>query len=57
MQIRVGFEIVYNCPQEIPMILMVHVHYSRAQDIVVPDRLTTDPFTPVTAHRDVFGNW
>ena len=57
MQIRVGFEIVYNCPQEIPMILMVHVHYSRAQDIVVPDRLTTDPFVPVTAHRDVFGNW
>jgi transglutaminase-like putative cysteine protease len=57
MQIRVGFEIVYQCPQETPMILMVHVHYSRAQDIVVPDRLTTDPPVPVTAHRDVFGNW
>jgi transglutaminase-like putative cysteine protease len=57
MQIRVGFEIIYNCPQEIPMILMVHVHYSRSQDIVVPDHLATDPFVPVTAHRDVFGNW
>src|SRR5271165_5119538 len=57
MQIRAGYEIVYNCLQETPMILMVHVHYSRAQDIVVPDRLTTDPFVPVTAHRDVFGNW
>jgi transglutaminase-like putative cysteine protease len=57
MQIRVGFEIIYNCLQETPMILMVHVHYSRAQDIVVPDRLSTDPSVPVTAHRDLFGNW
>jgi transglutaminase-like putative cysteine protease len=57
MQIRVGFEIIYNCLQETPMILMVHVHYSRAQDIVVPDRLSTDPLVPVTAHRDLFGNW
>jgi transglutaminase-like putative cysteine protease len=57
MQLRVGFEIIYNCLQETPMILMVHVHYSRAQDIVVPDHLTTDPPVPVTAHRDVFGNW
>ena len=39
------------------MILMVHIHYSRAPDIVVPDHLTTDPSVPVTAHRDVFGNW
>ena len=57
MQIRVGYEIVYNCSQETPMILMVHVHYSRASDIVVPDHLITDPSVPVTAHRDVFGNW
>jgi transglutaminase-like putative cysteine protease len=57
MQIRVGFEIIYNCPQEIPMILMVHVHYSRAPDILVPDQLTATPPVPVTAHRDVYGNW
>ena len=57
IQIRVGFEIVYNCPQKTPMLLMVNVHYSRAQDIVVPDLLTTDPFVPLTAYRDVFGNW
>jgi transglutaminase-like putative cysteine protease len=57
MQIRVGYEISYLCPQRTPMILMVHVHYSRAGDIVVPDQLHTDPFVPVTAHRDQFGNW
>src|SRR5580698_8783386 len=57
MQIRAGYEIVYNCVQETPMILMVHVHYSRAPDIIVPDHLTTLPLVPVTAHRDVYGNW
>ena len=57
MQIRVGYEIIYNCQQETPMILMVNVHYSRAPDILVPDHLTTDPSVPVTAHRDRFGNW
>jgi len=57
MQIRVGLEIIYHCLHETPMILMVHVHYSRAQDVVVPDRLTTDPPVPVIAHRDIFGNW
>jgi transglutaminase-like putative cysteine protease len=57
MRIRAGYEIVYHFPQETPMILMVHVHYSRAVDIVVSDHLTTEPSVPVTAHRDVYGNW
>ncbi len=57
MQIRVGYEMIYDFPQETPMILMVNIHYSRAADIVVADRLTTDPFVPITSHRDPFGNW
>ena len=57
MLIRVGYELIFNCPQTTPMILMVNVHYSRASDIVVPDCLTTDPETPITAYRDGFGNW
>jgi transglutaminase-like putative cysteine protease len=57
MLIRVGYELVFWCAQETPMILMVNVHYSRASDIVTPDLLITDPETPVTAYRDGFGNW
>jgi transglutaminase-like putative cysteine protease len=57
MQIRVGYEIVYECPQDTPMIFMLHVHYSRASDLVVPDHLTTYPSVPITAYRDTFGNW
>ncbi len=57
MQIRIGYEIVYQCPRETPMILMVHIHYSRAEDIVIPDHLKTNPVIPITSYRDLFGNW
>jgi transglutaminase-like putative cysteine protease len=57
MQIRVGYELVYDCPQPMPMLLMLHIHHSRAADIVVPDQLTTDPPVPITSYRDGFGNW
>jgi transglutaminase-like putative cysteine protease len=57
MLIQVGYELVFNCAQSTPMILMVNVHYSRASDIVKPDFLLTDPETPFTAYRDGFGNW
>jgi transglutaminase-like putative cysteine protease len=57
MHIRVGYELIYECPQPTPMILTLNVHYSRASDLVVPDYLTTDPSLPITAYRDGFGNW
>jgi transglutaminase-like putative cysteine protease len=57
MHIRVGYELIYHCPQETPMILLVNIHYSRASDIVIPDYLTTEPSVPITAYRDPFGNW
>ncbi len=56
MQFRVGYELVYSFPQPTPIILVVNVHESRASDIVVPDRPTSDPFLPITAYRDAFGN-
>jgi transglutaminase-like putative cysteine protease len=57
MQIKVGFELIYTCPQPTPMILMVHIHYSRASDLAVPDQLRIVPSVPVSAYRDSFGNW
>ena len=57
MQIHVGYELIYNCPQPTPMILVLNVHYSRASDIVTSDYLTTAPSIPITAYRDAFGNW
>jgi transglutaminase-like putative cysteine protease len=57
MQIRVGYELVYDCPQPTPMMLMLNIHYTRATDIVLPDRLVTSPAIPVASYRDGFGNW
>jgi transglutaminase-like putative cysteine protease len=57
MQIRIGYELIYDCPQPTPMILTLNVHYSRASDLVFPDHLTTDPGVPAAAYRDSFGNW
>ena len=57
MQIRAGFELIYECPQPTPMILMLNIHYTRASDVVVPDHLVTAPSLPISAYRDSFGNW
>ncbi|SON57551.1 putative protein involved in cytokinesis, contains TGc (transglutaminase/protease-like) domain [Hartmannibacter diazotrophicus] len=57
MHIRVGFRLVFDCPQPTPMLLVLNVHYSRASDMAVPDYVTTDPSVPITAYRDSFGNW
>ncbi len=56
MEIRVGYELIYDCPQPTPMILMLSVHSSRAYDIIVPDRMTTTPDVPIAMYRDSFGN-
>jgi transglutaminase-like putative cysteine protease len=57
MKIRVGYELIYDCPQPTPMMLVLNVHYSRASDLVVPDNVTTDPSVPMSFYRDGFGNW
>ena len=57
MKIRVGYELIYDCPQPTPMVLMLNIHHTRAGDIVVPDRMIAEPFVPMTSYRDGFGNW
>ncbi len=57
MQIRLGYELVYDCPQPTPMLLVLNVHHSRVADLVAPDRLVTDPPVPVRGYLDGFGNW
>ncbi|HWV98893.1 MAG TPA: transglutaminase family protein [Candidatus Acidoferrum sp.] len=57
MQIRIGYELIYDCPQPTPMILTLHVHFTRVSDVIVPDHLITRPTIPITSYRDAFGNW
>jgi transglutaminase-like putative cysteine protease len=57
MQIRVGFEMIYDCPQPTPMIFNLNVHYTRVSDLVGRDDLAVDPPVPIEGYRDGFGNW
>lgn len=57
LHIRVGFEMDYVCPQPTPMLLALNIHYSRASDLLQADQLQTNPTVPITAYRDLFGNW
>ena len=57
MKIRVGFEMVYDCPQPTPMIFNLNVHFTRVSDLIGRDDLVFDPPLPVAAYRDSFGNW
>jgi transglutaminase-like putative cysteine protease len=57
MQIRLGYELIYDCAQPTPMILTLNIHFTRVSDIVVPDHLVTSPSIPITGYRDGFGNW
>jgi transglutaminase-like putative cysteine protease len=57
MQIKVGYELVYDCPAATPMIATLNVHFSRASDLVMPDHMLTSARVPINAYRDSFGNW
>ncbi len=56
MRIKSGFEIAYECPAPVPMLLMLSVHPSRRDDLETPDWIRTDPQLDVRQYLDVYGN-
>ena len=56
MRIRAGYEIIYDCPAPVPMLLLLNVHPSRQGDLDTPDTLVTDPPVPVRYFLDGHGN-
>ncbi|WP_411289031.1 transglutaminase-like domain-containing protein [Phenylobacterium sp.] len=56
MRIRTGYEIVYELPAPTPMLLMLNVHPTRIADLETPDLIHTNPLTPLTQYRDIYGN-
>jgi transglutaminase-like putative cysteine protease len=57
VKIHVGYELIYDCPQPTPMVLMLNIHHTRVADIIEPDRMMAEPVVPMTSYRDGFGNW
>lgn len=56
MQIRIGYDISFETPCPVPMLLMLYVHPSRVPDLRGPDQVHVEPQTPVQEYVDPFGN-
>ncbi|ABI62236.1 Transglutaminase family protein [Granulibacter bethesdensis CGDNIH1] len=56
LHIRAGYRLTYQHIDYTPMLLMVHVHPSRAGDLLDPGLVTLDPPTAMTVYTDGFGN-
>ena len=57
MRIRAGYEIAYDCPQPVPMLLVLSVRPERERDLLSPHEIRFD--RPEVAGRDYvdgFGN-
>lgn len=56
MKIRTGFDISFDCPAPIPMLLMLNIHPSREPDLLTEHKIVFDPPVPATDYNDGFGN-
>src|SRR6516162_9844485 len=56
MKIRAGYDIAFTVPQPTPIILMLKVHPTRANDLLTPDDLVIVPSVSWREYRDGFGN-
>ncbi|HEY2481737.1 MAG TPA: transglutaminase family protein [Caulobacteraceae bacterium] len=56
MHIRVGYDIVYDCPGPTPMSLMLSLRPERRSDLVTPEVMRIEPEIPARTRLDEFGN-
>ena len=56
MKIRAGYDIAFQCPQAIPMVLMLTVHPSRQGDLLSDHSLRFSPRVDARDYLDSFGN-
>jgi transglutaminase-like putative cysteine protease len=56
MLIRLGYDIQFDLPCDVPFVGLVSVHPSRSHDLLEPDEVSIEPATPVTCYIDSFGN-
>jgi len=56
MLIRIGYDIAYDVPAPVPMVLELYTRPERGRDLVRPEWLRTEPEIPVQEYLDSFGN-
>lgn len=56
IKIRVGYDIIYECLNATPTLLMLNVRPERRGDLLTPEVMTVDPAVAVRRYTDQFGN-
>jgi transglutaminase-like putative cysteine protease len=56
MLIRLGYDIEFITPAEVPIVTLLHVHPSREKDLREPDQLRAEPAVKLEDFTDAFGN-
>ena len=56
MKIRAGYRIAFECEQTVTMQLMLTTRWERHQDLLTPDTLIVEPFSPIRQYGDLYGN-
>jgi transglutaminase-like putative cysteine protease len=56
MLIRLGYDIQFDLPLDVPFVCLVNVHPSRLKNLRERDELRVDPEIPVSSYLDTFGN-
>jgi len=56
LKIPAGYDIAFNCFQEVPMLLILSVHPSGQQDLLTQHAIRFSPNTEARDFRDAFGN-
>ena len=56
MKIRAGYDIAFNCIQQVPMLLMLSVHPSRRSDLLSEDKIEFSQKVQARDFKDAFGN-
>jgi transglutaminase-like putative cysteine protease len=56
LKISVGFNLVCECPQPTPMVLMLHTHPERQRDLIAAENIQFASLEPARSYLDCFGN-
>jgi transglutaminase-like putative cysteine protease len=56
MLIRAGYDIAFQCPAQVSLLLQLNVHPSRVDDLRSPDVVLSEPNLATGAYLDHFGN-
>jgi transglutaminase-like putative cysteine protease len=56
MLIRIGFDLAFEVPRPVPMLLMLYTHPAQAAGLRQPEAIYSDPSLPIAGFMDNFGN-